>query len=492
VDHAGSSYGAFVHFPETFFLSKVPIPALTHDKLARLESIGHSLEGSAWLFRPERTEEIPALFYLARKHGLTVALRGAGRSYGDAAMNNGQLVLDLTKLTRVLKWDAQRGRITVEPGVTIEQLWKHVLADGWWPPVVSGTMYTTLGGCLAANIHGKNNWRAGPIGEHVVEFEALLPSGKTIKCSPRKNADLFHAMISGMGLLGVFTSITLQLKQLASGNVEVHAWTETSLERMLTALDEHKTSDYVVGWVDCIARGRGLGRGQMHTARYLEPGEDADPERSLRVEAQRPRGGLLGLVPKRLMPLVMAPFANNLGTWGVNTAKYWSDRFFEQHRTYRQSLAAFNFLLDYFPIPDFGGTGFIQYQSFIPEDAALDTFTAMLQLCQRAGLPSYAGVLKRHRPDAFLFSHAVDGYSLALDFRVTPRNRQRLVQLASKLDKMVLAAGGRFYFAKDSTLTREVVASYLGAPALSRFRKLKRKVDPHNLLQTDLYRRCLA
>ncbi len=473
-------------------MSKVPAPALTLDKLARLENIGHSLEGGAWLFQPESAEDIPPLFHLARRHGLTVALRGAGRSYGDAAMNTGQLVLDLTKLTRILKWDAQHGRITAEPGVTLEQLWKHVLTDGWWPPVVSGTMYTTLGGCLAANIHGKNNWQAGPIGEHVVEFEALLPSGKKVKCSPRKNSEMFHSMISGMGLLGVFTSITLQLKQLASGNVEVHAWTEPTLARMLAALDQHKSSDYVVGWVDCLARGRALGRGQLHTARYLKPGEDADPDRSLRVDAQKPRGGLLGLLPKRLMPLAMAPFANNLGTWAVNTGKYWSNRFFEQHHTFKQSLAGFNFLLDYYPIADFGGSGFIQYQSFIPKDAALDTFTAILQLCQRAGLLSYAGVLKRHRPDAFLFSHAVDGYSLALDFRVTPRNRVRLVQLAAQLDQLVLDAGGRFYFAKDSTLTRQVVASYLGAPALARFRKLKHKADPHSLLQTDLYRRCLA
>lgn len=471
-------------------MRKASSAALPLRQLARLQSIGSSLQGSAWLYQPNRVEQIAEVFEQARAHGLTVALRGAGRSYGDAAMNNGQIVLDLQLLNRITRWDAQTGRITVEPGVTLEQLWKHVLADGWWPSVVSGTMHTTLGGCLAANIHGKNNWQAGPLGEHVIEFEAVLPNGKKVTCSPRKNSDLFHAMISGMGLLGVFTSVTLQLKQIASGNVEVHAWNEPNFARMIAAIDENKEADYVVGWVDCIAGGRGLGRGQVHTARYLKPGEDPGAERSLRVDAQLPSKGLLGRVPVRLLPLVFAPFTNNLGTWAVNTAKYWRDRAFGHHYKYRQSLAAFNFLLDYVPIAGFGGPGYIQYQSFLPKAVAADAYLELLRMCKRAGLPSYAGVLKRHRPDKFLLSHAVDGFSLALDFRVTPHNRARLVRLAAEMDKVVLAAGGRFYFAKDSTLRRDEVASYLGAKTLQRFRKLKKKVDPQSLLQTDLYRRC--
>ncbi|MEX2144070.1 MAG: hypothetical protein WD740_05695, partial [Anaerolineales bacterium] len=114
----------------------------------------------------------------------------------------------------------------------------------------------------------------------------------------------------------------------------------------------------------------------------------------------------------------------------------------------------------------------------------------ILRACQRAHLPSYLGVLKRHRPDKFLLSHAVDGYSLALDFRVTRANRARLVTLADQLDQRVLEAGGRFYFAKDSSLQREEVLGFLGAKTVRKFKALKRKVDPDDLLQTDLYRRC--
>jgi FAD/FMN-containing dehydrogenase len=193
-----------------------------------------------------------------------------------------------------------------------------------------------------------------------------------------------------------------------------------------------------------------------------------------------------------MLPPLMAPFVNNLGTWAVNTAKYLANATIGNHKTHRQSLVAFNFLLDYIPGWEriYGKGGLIQYQSFLPKNSAADAYVEMLELCKRRGLPSYLGVLKRHRPDKFLLSHAVDGFSLALDFRVTRANRERLLKLAAEMDEIVLKAGGRFYFAKDSTLRRDEVKEYLGAKTIQRFKALKRKLDPGDVLQTDLYRRC--
>ena len=188
-----------------------------------LENFGHSLRAQSFVIQPRAADEIHETFQLAKKDGLTVSARGAGRSYNDAAMNGGGIVLDLSEMNQILEWDPVTGQVRCEPGVTLQQLWSKILPDGWWPPVVSGTMTTTLGGCLAANIHGKNNFRAGPIGEHVTEFTAILPTGAEVTCTPKKNADLFHVMISGLGMLGIFTSISLQMKKMHSGLLEVHA-----------------------------------------------------------------------------------------------------------------------------------------------------------------------------------------------------------------------------------------------------------------------------
>ena len=452
-----------------------------------LENFGHSLKRVAYVFRPQHTDELPALFEQARAAGLTIGLRGSGRSYGDAALNAGHIVLDLRSLTRILDWNAETGVITAEPGVTIENLWRHALPHGWWPPVVPGTMFPTLGGCLAANIHGKNNWQAGPIGEHVLQFTALLPSGQQVTCSPQQNSELFYAMISGMGLLGIFTSITLQLKKVHSSHLRVTASTQPHLAGMLAEVDAHKNDDYIVGWLDAAARGRSLGRGQLHRASYLHEGEDAPQQATLDLPAS-----ILG-IPKGVLPPLMAPFVNNFGVGLVNFAKYSANRLLENNKSYLQSLVEFNFLLDYIPGWEriYGRRGLVQHQSFVPAAAAESTFREILELAQRRGLPPYLAVLKRHRPDKFLLSHAVDGFSLALDFRV-PANPARLVSLAEAMDAVVLANGGRFYFAKDGLLTAERARKFLGQDTIGAFKELKHKADPHNILQHDLFRRCFA
>ncbi|MCW5874645.1 MAG: FAD-binding oxidoreductase [Anaerolineales bacterium] len=465
-------------------MSTAPLPL---HNISRLENFGHSLKRVAYVFRPEHTDELPALFEQAGRAGLTIGLRGAGRSYGDAALNAGHIVLDLRGLTRILDWDADTGIIRAEPGVTIEQLWRHALPQGWWPPVVPGTMFPTLGGCLAANIHGKNNWQAGPIGEHVLAFEAALPNGQQVTCSPQQNSELFYSMISGMGLLGVFTSITLQLKKVHSTHVRVTGWTQPNLAGMLAEVDANKDEDYIVGWLDGCARGSALGRGQLHRATYVHA-DEAPPTRSnLDLPAS-----IMG-IPKAILPPLMAPFVNNFGVGLVNFAKYTANRVLENHKSYLQSLVEFNFLLDYIPGWEriYGRNGLVQHQSFIPAAAAESVYREVLQLAQRRGLPPYLSVLKRHRPDKFLLSHAVDGYSLALDFRV-PSDPARLVALAAELDAIVLAGGGRFYFAKDGMLSAEHTQQFLGAATLAKLSELKHQTDPQHLLQHDLFRRALA
>jgi decaprenylphospho-beta-D-ribofuranose 2-oxidase len=464
------------------------VDALTFDSLTRLDNFGHSLSSPAYTLRPEGGEQILDVFRLARRIGLTVTLRGAGRSYNDAALNGGGIVIDLQGMNRILDWDPQTGLIRAEPGVTLEQLWQCVLPDGWWPPVVSGTMFTTLGGCLGMNIHGKNNFRLGTIGEHVTGFTALLPTGAQVTCSPKKNGDLFHAMIGGLGMLGVFTSVTMQMKRVHSGYLQVRAWNVADLAGQLQALlEEAPEHDYIVGWLDAAAGGRGLGRGQMHSADALPEGADPQAEKTRQVAFQTVPANLFGVLPKAWLPFFMAPFLNNPGVRLVNTAKYLAGR----DRTYRQPHAAFHFLLDYIPNWEraYGAGGLIQHQSFLPRETAREAWTEMLALSQRRRLPSYLGVTKRHRPDPFLLSHAVDGFSLALDFKVNAVSRPRLAAMLEDFDRIVLQAGGRFYFAKNSETRAETAARFLGSEAVERFKTIKQRCDPYHLLESDLYRR---
>jgi FAD/FMN-containing dehydrogenase len=328
----------------------------------------------------------------------------------------------------------------------------------------------------------------GPIGEHVLEFTALLPTGAQVTCSPKKNGDLFRSMISGLGMLGIFTSITMQLKKVYSGLLEVRGWSVPDLSTHLHDLLENAPkNDYTVGWLDAIAGGRGLGRGQIHTACYLHEGEDLNPKKTMLPENQVLPTTIMG-VPKGILHHFMAPF-RVIQLWGmVNTAKYVLAM---QRERFRQSHAAFHFLLDYIPNWElaYGSGGLIQYQSFLPKETAHQAWTELLALSHRRGLPAHLGVTKRHRPDGFLLSHAVDGFSLALDFIVTNGNRARMSQMLQDFDRIVTGNGGRFYFAKNSETTAETTRRFLGDETVERFKALKRRTDPNNLLESDLYRR---
>lgn len=444
-----------------------------------------------YVYRPSTLDGLQEVLRLARDTGRSVGLRGGGKSYGDAAMNAENIVLDMARMNRILEWNPANGLVRVEPGVTLAALWQYVLEDGWWPPVCTGTAKTTMGGCAAMNVHGKNNRQVGPFGEHVVEFDLMLASGEIITCSREENVDVFRAAIGGFGMLGIFTSLTLQMKPVYSGLLDVTTGIEPDLAGMMQYFhDNVDNSDYTVGWIDGLASGPALGRGDVHRADYLAPGVDPNPAQTMRLDNQHLGPNLFGVVPRSVTWMFLRPFNRNAGMKLANLGKYAMGSLRGPKR-YFQPHAQFHFLLDYVPGFEraYGPGGLIQYQPFIPKETAADAFAELLALCQRRGLPNYLTVMKRHRPDDFLMSYAVDGFSLAMDFPITPDNRRRMVWLTQEMDEIVLDAGGRFYFAKDSTVRPEVARVYLGDDRIGQFRALKQRCDPDTVFQTDLWRR---
>ncbi len=461
-------------------------------RLEKVQSWGMNREVLAYVYRPSTVEGLREALVDARNAGRSVGLRGGGCSYGDASLNAENVVLDLSRMNRILKWDPVNGIIEIEPGVTLQRLWQYVIGDGWWPPVVSGTMFVTMGGAVGMNYHGKNNYKMGPVGEHVLEFDLLLADGSEITCSREQRADIFYAAIGGFGMLGCFTRIVMKMKRVYSGLLEVDAFATSSFSEIARVFEERMAEDdYLVGWIDCLAGSRHSGRGQVHAARYLHAGEDPNAHQTLQVAYQDLPDTLFGLVPKSIMWRFLKPFSNDPGMRLINWAKYMAASTIGNHKTVRQSHAAFAFLLDYVPNWKlvYRPGGLIQYQTFVPAAHAAACFDEQMAICRKFRVYPWLGVFKRHRTDNFLMTHAVDGYSLALDFPVRKRHETRLQQAVEEMNRVVLESGGRFYFAKDSTLTRNDAVAYLGEETVRKFQILKQELDPTNLWQTDLSRR---
>ena len=455
-------------------------------RIRSLEGFGKTASSDSYLFSPISVDDVKAVFELARQQNRKVTLRGAGKSYGDLNIANEALALSLSRMNQILSWDRETGVIVAQAGATIEDIWRTTLQDGWWPAVVSGTMKPTLGGALAANIHGKNSFKEGTLGEHVQEIEVVFPTGEAESLTP-DDARLY-AIISGVGLLGVITKVTLQMNRVYSGDLRVVPVSCRNLEEQFNAFESFESdADYRVTWIDCFAKGKSIGRGLFHAAFY---GQSSEPS-TLREDHQDLPDTILGFIPKSITWRILRKFNSNFGMRLLNSVKYRSSKLMGDGKQYRQSLVGFSFLLDYVPnwqnayLPG----GLIQYQCFGPKERARQVFEKLLQMQHETGIISYLGVMKRHRPDRFLFSHGVDGYSLALDFKASSRNWTKLRNLCRQMNQVVLKADGRFYFAKDSTLEAADVQHFLGEVAISEFRKLKAEVDPDGLLTNTLAER---
>lgn len=454
-----------------------------------LDGFGGSVRAVSRSVAPTSVDALAATFAQARAEGLQVSFRGAGRSYGDASLNAGQLAVDGRAMRRILSFDPTTGVLEAEGGVSIADIWRHTLPQGWWPAVVSGTMFPTMGGAVGMNIHGKNAYKVGPFGDHVLELDLLTASSEIKTLSRTREPELFRAVIAGLGLLGAVTRVKLQLKRVHSGQMRVRPIVAHHMGHMFDVFREHlPTADYLVGWVDCFSEGNTLGRGLVHRADHFGPGEDPRAEATLALAEQDLPSSILGL-PKSLLWLPMMAFTNDVGMRFVNAVKFALPESVERDGTYLDTHAGFAFLLDY--VPDwrkaYGADGFIQVQLFVPDANAREVFTEALRLCQRRGVVSYLGVFKRHRADDYLLSHGLDGWSLALDFKV-PRDAQRLWDTAADLTRLVREAGGRYYPAKDQVVDAESFAASLG-DNLTRFRAIRRTLDPDALFANDQARR---
>lgn len=369
----------------------------------------------------------------------TVA-RGNGRAYGDAAIGTVR-TLWTGPLDFVEAFDATTGRITVRAGLLLSDLIGAFLPRGFFPPVVPGTRQVSLGGMVAADVHGKNHHRAGSFGDHVEELELALSDGTLLRCSPRENPEWFSATVGGMGLTGVIVRITFRLVRVETGWLSVRALATPDLAATMRALVAAEgASDYAVAWLDGSARGPRRGAGIVLAGDHLPLAElPADlravpfpPAHSGRIE----------------VPPLPVPLVNRLSLSLLNRLY----RTVQLRRTERvEDWDRWFFPLDVLSGWNraYGPGGFVQYQFAVPEGPAREVLGAVLERIERRGLRSSLAVLKRFgREGRGLLSFPLRGWTLALDF---PRSRD-LPALLGELDGIVLEAGGRIYLAKDARL----------------------------------------
>ena len=443
----------------------------------------------AYVARASNVEQVEAVVTEARQRGLSIIPRGAGFSYGDEILNSNRIVLDVRGMSRILNWDPASGVMKVEPGVTFGQALSRCLPDNWVVAAVPGIRGPTLGGALSNNVHGKNAWKDGAFGESVLSFVLLTSDGRIHACSREENSDLFHAAIGGLGLFGVVLEIVLQCKRVPSPYLEVQKWSVPNVDRMIedfvTIRDK---ADYHIGWVDCFWKGPQLGRGTVHAAMFVDA--PRVPPNGNGLSSTSPY--LFGVFPRTWLWPIARPVFGNTFMRTVNIVKFQSDRLGKQRVPYLKNFFEFTFLLD--SIPEwrqlYQPHGYLELEAVIPFERCANALREIIRLTHEYGTASFLCGVKSHRRDDFWLSFSADGCSFGIDIPIDPRRRDELTRLFHRMNDVVVRAGGRTYLAKDETISRDHFRGMF--PRWKDFDALKRRVDPHLIFQSDMYRRLFA
>ena len=431
-------------------------------------SVARPLDGvtelTAWLRAPD---------------GRGVIARGLGRSYGDAAQNAGGHVLG--PLPTEIDLSDLRGpdppQVRVSAGTGLEELIRALLPTGHFVPVTPGTRQVTVGGAVAADVHGKNHHRDGSIGVHVASLDLLLADGSREHLTPEGDPDLFWATLGGMGLTGVITSVVLRVPRVETGWMRVRTERIGSLGRLMERMREADHGwTHSVAWIDTLARGSARGRSVLTLGEHARLEEL--PERLAAQRWALPRTarlGVPGLVPPGVMSRASTRAFNEV--W-FRKAPVLREVGWESGSSYfhpLDSVRGWNRL--------YGPRGFVQYQLVIPDEAEGE-LPGLLQRIAEAGHPSFLSVLKRFGPGTpGPLSFPMPGWTLAMDLPTAPGLRD----LFADLDDVVAGCGGRLYLAKDSRMSAAMLRRTY--PRLDEFLAVRDRVDPGRVFSSDLSRR---
>jgi FAD/FMN-containing dehydrogenase len=403
-----------------------------------------------------------------------VVARGAGRAYGDAAVGT-QFTVSSLGVNRMRSFDSAARRLTVEAGVTIADILATFAPHGFFLKVVPGTKFVTIGGAIAADVHGKNHHRDGGFGNVVESFRLALPSGEIVTCSRSENFELFAASLGGMGLTGVILEATIQLLPIETAWLRQETRTAHNLDAAIDQLENSTSATYSVAWIDCLARGASLGRSLIFLAEHATR-RDRDilgTDIEMFPAVHYSRVSMPGLVPAWLFNRTSMKVFNELyfqrgaGREGKSRLVHWDPYFFPL-----DAIANWNRI--------YGRRGFVQYQCVIPLHRARRVIAELLDRVSRRGDASFLAVLKQLGEGYGLISFPLRGYTLTMDFPVT----KTLFAFLDELDELVVDAGGRLYLAKDARQSRTTFES--GYPGLGLLRNIRQQTGANKRLVSHL------
>jgi decaprenylphospho-beta-D-ribofuranose 2-oxidase len=459
-----------------------------------LTSLVGSIRTRSLVARPTSIEQCRDALAYCRQHNMTICARGAGRGYGDLALNDGHALLDMSAMNRILKFDEHAAQITVEAGMRLIDIYQAVHHRLLMLPASPTESHSSVAGAICANVNGKDAWHHGSFAHQVVRLTLMLANGETLIID--REHELFNAVVGGIGLLGVIVEATLQLKPIPSPFVKIDRIPAPDVDALLETMAQvEKSHDAAVVWVDAYARGRRTGRSVIHAAKWIERNDTESRRREIlaagyeRLDRHRQFG--LALHEKfgpilSLMLNVQRPMMNSF-----NRLYYAGCRLLSLtgRSSNTELFLRFGFEASFTVPPAHlvcGPRGYTVQLTF-PRFGAREAIVELLGICRSSPCPPVTTILRAHKPDDCLISFSEDGYSLNFEFHPKAHHEAAGREAVDRLIDATVRRGGKIHLAKDQVLTPEQF--YRVYPRYKDLLAIKQRLDPNGLFVSDLARR---
>jgi decaprenylphospho-beta-D-ribofuranose 2-oxidase len=425
---------------------------------------------------------------------MTICARGAGRGYGDLALNDGQALLDMSAMNRVLDFDEQAAQITVQAGMRLIDIYQAVHHRLLVLPASPTESHSSVAGAICANVNGKDAWHHGSFAHQVVRLTLMLANGETLIID--REHELFNAVVGGIGLLGIIVEATLQLKPIPSPFVKIDRIPAPDVDALLKTMAQvEKSHDAAVVWVDAYARGRRTGRSVIHAAKWIERHDSESRRREIlaagyeRLDKHRQFG--LALHEKfgpilSLMLNVQRPMMNSFNRLYYTGCRLLS---LTGRSSNTELFLRFGFEASFTVPPAHlvcGPRGYTVQLTF-PRSSAREAIVELLGICRSSPCPPVTTILRAHKPDDCLISFSEDGYSLNFEFHPKAHHEAAGREAVDRLIDATVRRGGKIHLAKDQVLTPGQF--YRVYPRYRDLLAIKRRLDPDGLFVSDLARR---
>ncbi len=466
-----------------------PLPSFVHWE--DVPSLVGSIRTRSLVARPKTAGECREVRAWCREHGLTLCPRGSGRSYGDMALNDRQVLLDVGRMNRILAFDEEAREIRVEAGTRLIDIFARVHHKGLTLGASPTESHSSVSGALSANVNGKDAWRLGSFGDQVVRLSLMTADGEVHEVD--RSHEFFDGVVGGLGLLGIVLDATLRLEPIPSPYVETTVLPARNVDELLEKMAEvEQTSDFAVAWVNVYARGAKLGRSVIHASRWTEV-KQTEEERKAAIDA-----GIERLDKHRRFGLALhaafGPLLSLMLQFQRPFLRFFNWLYYTKSRMaaggkHVELFLQYSFAASFTVPPAYlvcGPRGYTVQVTF-PRASAREALVELLEICQSSPCPPVTTILRAHRADDRWISFSEDGYSLNFEIHPKKRHVAKSREVVDRLVDAVARRGGKVHLAKDQVLTPEPFRRLY--PKHAQLLALKARLDPDGLFATDLARR---